>query len=233
MPGGLANKPKIFRGAFVEVGLSLPPLVVVFQFNPLELKRLRSQTFSVPGVSRGGEAGSDLTLRDFHQSFDRLLDVRDAQKVTVSPESLSFDIRLDATDRLNDADPIAEELGISPQLSALELMVLPKSESVLGGLLEPLLPQGFSFTCREKPPMILFIWGRKRVLPVNITKLSISETEFSTQLDPIRATVSVEMTVIEGPNGPYQYSRGIKEAMAGIHLATLSLTDVRDVFMPE
>ena len=39
----------------------------------------------------------------------------------------------------------------------------------------------------EKPPMILFIWGRKRVLPVNIDSMSITETEFSADLHPIRA----------------------------------------------
>ena len=41
MPGGLRNQPKVLRGAFVEYGLSLPPLVVVFQFNPLQLSRSR------------------------------------------------------------------------------------------------------------------------------------------------------------------------------------------------
>ena len=34
MADGFPNKPKILRGAFVEFGLSLPPLFVVFQFNP-------------------------------------------------------------------------------------------------------------------------------------------------------------------------------------------------------
>jgi len=48
MSDGFPNKPKILRGAFVEFGLSLPPLVVVFQFNPLQLTRNRSLTFAVP-----------------------------------------------------------------------------------------------------------------------------------------------------------------------------------------
>ena len=45
MPGGFRNQPKISRGAFVEYGLSIPPLAVVFQFNPLQLSRSRSQSF--------------------------------------------------------------------------------------------------------------------------------------------------------------------------------------------
>ena len=47
MPGGLRNQPKVFRGAFVEYGLTIPPLVVVFQFNPLQLSRSRRQEFSM------------------------------------------------------------------------------------------------------------------------------------------------------------------------------------------
>jgi hypothetical protein len=39
---GFSNKPKKLRGAFVEYGLSIPPLFVVFQFNPEQLTRSRS-----------------------------------------------------------------------------------------------------------------------------------------------------------------------------------------------
>ncbi len=78
--------------------------------------------------------------------------------------------------------------------------------------------------------MILFIWGRKRVLPVNINSMNITETEFSTDLNPIRATVSVSLTVIEGPNIPYTYSKAMKEAMSVLNLA--NITDIADVVIP-
>jgi hypothetical protein len=230
MPGGFRNQPKVLRGAFVEYGLSVPPLIVLFQFNPLQLSRRRSQSFSVPASAQ--EPGEGLTLRDFHQGFEDLTKLRDAQQVTVQPESLSFEIRLDATDKLNEGDPITEQLGIAPQLATLELMVLPKSESIFGRVLDALLPEGFSFTCTQKPPMILFIWGRKRVLPVNIDSMSITETEFSTDLNPTRATVAVDLTVIEGPNAVYMYTKGLKEEMSGLNLANLSLTDIKDVVIP-
>ncbi len=132
MPGGLRNQPKIFRGAFVEYGLTIPPLVVVFQFNPLQLSRGRRQEFSMTAHTQGEEDGRGLTLRDFHQGFKDLLDLRDAQYVTTHPESLSFEIRLDATDKLNEGDGIAEKFGIAPQLATLELMAQPKNESVFG-----------------------------------------------------------------------------------------------------
>jgi hypothetical protein len=223
MPGGFRNQPKVLRGAFVEYGLSVPPLIVLFQFNPLQLSRYRSQVFSVPASARA--RGEGVTLREFHQGFADLTQLRDAQQVTVQPESLSFDIRLDATDRLNDGDPLTEQFGIAPQLATLEFMVQPKSESLFGEILDALRPGGFSFTCMEKPPMVLFIWGRKRVLPVNIDSMSITETEFSADLQPLRATVAVDLTVIEGRNAAYMYSKVLKELMSSRHLARLGLTE--------
>ena len=80
--------------------------------------------------------------------------------------------------------------------------------------------------------MILFIWGRKRILPVNINSLAITETEFHTNLEPIRATVAVELTVIEGPNAAYMYTKSLKEVMSGSRLANLRATDVMDVVIP-
>jgi hypothetical protein len=80
MPSGFPNKPKILRGAFVEYGLSLPPLVVVFQFNPLQLTRNRSLTYSEPNPPKPPPAAAGTTttpaaatqtrtLRQFHAGF--------------------------------------------------------------------------------------------------------------------------------------------------------------------
>ena len=77
--------------------------------------------------------------------------------------------------------------------------------------------------------MILFIWGRKRVLPVNINSMTITETEFHTNLEPIRATVAVDLTVIEGPNPRICTTKSLKEVMSGLHLANLRAPDVMDV----
>ncbi|MBE9534492.1 MAG: hypothetical protein IMF03_05775, partial [Proteobacteria bacterium] len=111
-------------------------------------------------------------------------------------------------------------------------MIHPKDESLLGAALGSLLGSsgGFSFTMGKNLPMILFIWGRKRVLPVNINSMNITETEFSTDLNPIRATASVSLTVIEGKNIPYTYSKAMKEAMSVLNLA--NITDIADVVIP-
>jgi hypothetical protein len=230
VPDGFPNRPKILRGAFVEFGLSLPPLFVVFQFNPIQLTRNRSLTFAVP---TGGQAGDRATsLRKFHERHDDLTELRDLQQVTVGEEAIGFEIRLDATAKLNDGDTIAEEFGISPQLATLELMVHPKGESLIGQALGALLGStgGFSFTRGENPPLVLFIWGRKRVMPVNINSMNITETEYSTDLNPVRATVAVNLTVIEGKSVPYLYTKAMKEAMSVLNLA--NITDVTNVMIP-
>jgi hypothetical protein len=111
-------------------------------------------------------------------------------------------------------------------------MVYPKDESLLGKAIGALLggPKGFSFTRRTNPPLVLFIFGRKRVLPVNINSMNITETEFSTDLNPVRATVSVSLTVIEGKSPPYLYSKAMTEAMSVVNLANIA--DVADVVIP-
>lgn len=243
MPGGFKNKPKILRGAFIEFGLSLPPLFVVFQFNPDQLSRSRSVSYSAPNevVTRRTQQGEEYTferyvpLREFHQgrgleSDGDLLEIRERQRVTLQEESINFEIRLDATDKLNEGDPIAGEFGIAPELATLEAMIQPKGESILGQLLPDIKIGGHSFTRGDNPPMILFIWGIKRVLPVNINSMNITESEFNTSLDPIRATVSVNLTVIEGKNAPYMYSKALKEAMSVLNLA--NITDIANVVIP-
>lgn len=256
---GFSGRPKILKGAFVEYGLSIPPLFVVFQFNPDELTRSRSVQFS--GLSgsdseervetteqqqttQGGNtetstntstsSSSSRNIRSLHQreyDGDHLMGVQKAQAAEFSEESISFDIRLDATDDMNDGNVIASTFGILPQLSTLEMMTLPKSESLIANLLSG-FEGGFNFTNKDKPPVVLFIWGYTRILPVNLNRISIRETEFNTILNPTRATVGVDLTVIEGNNYniPYTYSKALKEAMSVLNLA--NVTDMANVVVP-
>ncbi len=227
MPGGFKNKPKILRGAFVEYGLSIPPLFVVFQFNPAQLTRNRSLTFSVPG-----ESSQTARQNRLYHTEEDLLTIQETHKVDVAEEKISFDVRLDATDDLNDGDPIVGQFGVGPRLATLELMVHPKEESLLGAALGALLgsPGGFSFSRGANPPMILFIWGLTRVLPVNISSVNITETQFDTMLNPVRAKASVSLTVIEGANPLYTYSKAAKEVMSVLNLA--NITEIADVVIP-
>jgi hypothetical protein len=233
---GFANRPKVLKGAFVEYGLSVPPLAVVFQFNPVQLQRSRSLSFRAPnevfylptpdGDTRG--EGGERTrlekprdLREWHAESDDLADIRKQQIVSVQEETLSFELRLDATDALDDGEKIAQAFGIAPALSTLELMTYPKGGGLLSEGLGMLLGKrkGHQFASPENPPMVLFIWGIQRVLPVNINSLVITETDFDVALNPVRATDAVSVTVVEGKNPVAKFSSAAKEAMSVLNLA--------------
>lgn len=237
LSGGFTNQPKILRGAFVEFGISIPPLIVVFQFNPLTISRTRGATPNAPRTPQASQGAQNL---DFTQQVGTnqsksVVKERSGTTITVQQEKISFDIRLDASDKLNDGDTLTEQFGISPQLATLELMMLPKGQGLLQGAVSALLgskPKSFAFFDEARdPPIILFVWGRKRILPVNILNMQINEQEFSTDLNPRRAVVSVSLEVIEGPNLPFLYSKAMKEVMSLLNLANIG--QLANTMVPE
>jgi hypothetical protein len=234
---GFANQPKILRGAFVEFGISLPPLIVAFQFNPVTISRSRSAWVDSPPSYEATEPAQNIDFLKtvIDTSGKSLIQFRNNQTIRVQQEKINFDIRLDATDKLNEGDTITEQFGVAPKLSTLELMMLPKGQSLLGGAVAALLGGAVkSFMFQDdgrEPPIILFVWGRKKVLPVNITNMSIREEEFSIDLNPTRATVSVSLEVIEGPNLPFLYTKALREVMSLLNLANIA--EVANTMVPK
>jgi hypothetical protein len=223
--GGFNNQPKILKGAFVEFGISLPPLIVVFQFNPLTITRSRAATPVTPNSQQSSRStqSAGTVNAPVTSATSSLVKFRNGTTLNVQTEKIGFDIRLDATDAMNDGDTLSEQFGIAPQLATLEMMMLPKSQSLLGGAVSALLGSSASrFLCLESmqdPPIILWVWGRKKILPVNITSMQIKEEQFTTDLNPTRATVTVQLEAIEGPNPPYLYTKAMQEVMGVLNLA--------------
>ena len=86
------------------------------------------------------------------------------------------------------------ELGDKSQLAALETIVYPPSDQLIGnnalarsGTLELVPMQSF---------LTLFVWSKSRILPVRITDFSVTEEAFDPQLNPIRAKVSLSLRVL-------------------------------------
>jgi hypothetical protein len=103
-------------------------------------------------------------------------------------------VELDAADQLEVGNGVARSMGIYPQLSALEMLLYPKSSLVIAntvlmaaGVLEVVPPAG---------PFTLFVWGAKRVLPVRVESFSIEEQEYDPSLNPIRADVTLGLRVL-------------------------------------
>ena len=204
MAGGLSSQPRLLKGAFVDSNvLAFPPLIVPFQFNPEQIRRRRSARIATPPSRRG---------REERQPLDEALG--EAQTTTTPPETLSLDVRLDATDALEEGDPIAAEFGVLPALSALELMVLPRSESFFGGLLG--LSADLGFGDRSSTPVVIFVWGRQRVQAVRITDLDVQEVEYNPNLSPSRVVASVNLQVIGGENPFNRFTQASQELLAGL-----------------
>lgn len=111
-------------------------------------------------------------------------------------ETIKFDAAIDATDQLEfpDQNADATALGIFPTLAALETMLYPATAQ-----LERQNAQASAGTFSIMPaqtPLALFVWSAQRIVPVRLTSLSITEEFFDTNLNPIRAKVSVSLRVL-------------------------------------
>jgi hypothetical protein len=111
-------------------------------------------------------------------------------------ETISVAAEIDATDQLAAPaeNPLAVTLGIQPQLSALELLVYPSSIDLIVN--EALTLLGTIEILPMESPLAVFVWNPTRITPVRITSLDITEEAFDTNLNPIRAKVSLEMRVL-------------------------------------
>lgn len=169
------GSPRIVKGGLVLVDPDSGAVrqIIALQYNPDTLTR----SFQVRGV--GGEGG------------DRL----EALRLKGPPaETIKLEAEIDATDALESADAQTVAAGIHPQLAVLETIIYPSTAQLFAnrseassGSLEILPVQG---------PLTLFIFGAKRIVPVRITELSITEEAFDVALNPIRAKVSLGMRVL-------------------------------------
>jgi len=91
---------------------------------------------------------------------------------------LTFDLDSVDLDSQNQSR-IATDLGIHPGLAMLELMMQPQTADKQVVL-----------------PIVVFKWGSKRLVAVNVVNMSVEEKTFDQTLNPIRATVSLTLRVL-------------------------------------
>ena len=202
---------RVTQGILLEYGLSIPPLALVFDFNPKTISRTRTITVET-GNAPGTRGGYDFVLPTETP--------RASQGVTAQPESFTITILLDATDRMNDGDVIATEFGVQPQLDTLRSMVEPKSQGPGGLQLLASLGVGEAraFQRDESASVLLFIWGL-HILPVFLTSVAVTEQAHLPSLMPYRAEVALTMQVIEGGNPFYQVEQVRQLVFAAMNTA--------------
>ena len=191
--------PNVMKGVLVEYALSLPPLALVFDFNPETITRNRSISITM-GNAPGTRGGYDFALPTETP--------RVAQGVSIDPESFSINILIDATDRMNDNEPVAVAFGVSPELDTLRSMVEPKSQGPGGVQMLASLGLGGerAFQRNETASVLLFVWGT-HVLPVFLTGIAVEEVAHLPSLVPYRAKATLTMQVIEGNNPFYEVEK--------------------------
>lgn len=171
------NSPRVIKGGIVLLDPESASVrrVIVLQYNPDTLSRtLKPET-------TGTESG----------------DRAEAMRLRGPPvETIRLDAEIDATDQLEfpDANRTAVELGVHPQLAALETVVYPASTQLLRN--NALARAGTLEIAPMLAPLTLFIWSKSRILPVRLTEFSITEEAFDPALNPIRAKVSLSMRVL-------------------------------------
>jgi hypothetical protein len=169
----MTNSPRLLKGAIVAVDPSNPiASVIIFQYNPDTMTRTLQAQMSGAGGDRS-----------------------EVSRLKGPPvETIKVDVEMDATDQLEKADPNAVGMGIYPQLSALEMLLYPKSALIIANTL--LLAAGTIEIIPPAAPFTVFVWGPKRVLPVRLTDFSITEEAYDVNLNPIRAKVSLGLRVL-------------------------------------
>lgn len=171
------GSPKLTKGGIVLIDpvSGAVQRVIALQYNPETLTRSLT-----PQVVTGDSA-----------------DRSEALRIKAPPvETFKLDANIDAIDQLEfpDQHRTVVEVGILPQLAALEVIVYPPSDQMqmnhslsLAGTLE---------IAPTVAPLTLFVWSKSRVVPVRITDFSIIEEAFDPSLNPIRARVSLSLRVL-------------------------------------
>jgi hypothetical protein len=171
------GSPRTLQGGLVLIDPESAAVlrVIVLQYNPDTLTR----TLQAKGVP--AEAG------------DRL----EAMRLTGPPaETIKLDAEIDATDQLEfpDQNPTVTQVGIHPQLAALETIIFPSSSQIQTN--NSLASAGTLEIVPAQAPLALFVWSKQRIVPVHITEFTIVEEAFDPQLNPLRAKVSLGMRVL-------------------------------------
>lgn len=171
------GSPRLVKGGIVVVDAEAASVlrVIPLQYNPDTLTR----SFQIRGA--GGEGG----------------DRSEALRLTGPPvETLKIEAEIDAADQLEfpDRNRAAVELGVHPQLAALETLIYPTSQQLQSN--NSLAGSGTIEIAPAEAPLTLFVWSKNRILPVRLTELSVTEEAFDPALNPIRAKVSLGMRVL-------------------------------------
>jgi hypothetical protein len=207
---GYSRSPKLAKGALVQVTedlVAVVPHVIPFQYNPETVSRTLT-----PYNPFDGDAATRGQVAPTVQPFD-------------PKESITLTLELDASDQLEEGDPVAVAFGVSDRIAAIERLTLP-TKGLFGDLAAAAVDLVSGPSAAKKPerpsvPVVLFVWGPGRILPVRVTSYSIEEQLFSPTLHPVQAKVSLGLEVLTPDVFKCQKGPAVELAVAAYKLHRL------------
>lgn len=184
--------PRLVKGGIVTLDANTTTVqsVIALQFNPDSLSRTL-QIQSMPGGQDGVRVDA-LRLRG------------------PAIETIKLEAELDATDYLEfpgkQENRSFVQFGLQPQLAQLEMLINPTVATLLAD--DNMANAGTLEIIPLEQPLTLFVWSKSRVVPVRLTEFSITEEAFDTQLNSIRAKVSLGMRVLTIDDLGFQHPGG-------------------------
>lgn len=178
---GFSRSPRILKAGLVLMNRETEAIerAIVMQYNPDTLSR------SLAARSAGDDS-----------------DPLEAHRLSGPPvETINLEAVLDATDRLDEGDETVSDLGVSADIAALETVIYPASGQLTAQ--DELARRGSIEILPVATPLTLFVWGARRILPVRITDLSVTEEAFDAQLNPIRARLTLGLRVLTVNDVPF------------------------------
>jgi hypothetical protein len=228
---------KYLRGAFVQMTQSFgstTPNVIIFQYNPESLTHGWSPA---EADQQHWQGANPLAVRG------------------LPTETFSFTLVMDANDAIGLLDPVAISSGIYTRLSALEMLLFPTVGDQQSASLAALATERDSTSTSSdgsqqsqtvpagELPIVLFVWGGARIVPVRVSNLNITETLYDALLNPTHAEATVSLQVLTkqdlaNATGPlaavardtYDYTHGARQSFALANLANAA--DASIGFLP-
>lgn len=184
------------RGFLANV-TQLPPLILLFQFNPESMSDNKVVTYADRQAELCGNAPGKVYTGGGHRT-------------------ITFDLKLHGMEQgTNRLIPIGLANGISNELAILRSFLYPASDAwaALGGN-----EDGVRLT---PPPTCIFGFGTK-ILECVVTEITITETQFNSYLAPVRADVHVTLVVIEeDDNAFYEVDKQLRNTQAALGLQSV------------
>jgi hypothetical protein len=182
MATGFPGSPRILKGALAVYPAQTPgtqPKVIVFQYNPENVKRTLAARSQPPDKANAGGAREE-ALRVFGPPI----------------ETITLSVQLSAADQLADPDAnrAVVENGLQPALATLELLLYPSTDAVQEQKQQA--QQGKVQVHPADLPLTLLVWGKARLVPVLITSFSVSEEAFDVNLNPIEVKLDLGLKVL-------------------------------------